>query len=72
MMLKQDFFCFNDIKTRHLKNRSLKKCLVLYRFVNLKLFHPEQRNFDRTDMRILYTDVSQTIFDTEFSGFEIA
>jgi len=38
---------------RHFKNRSLKKCLVLYQFVNLKLFHPEWRNFDWTTMKFL-------------------
>jgi hypothetical protein len=42
-------FCFNDIKMRHLKNRSLVKCLILYQFVNLKLFHPEQRDFEIRD-----------------------
>ncbi len=70
-MLKQDFFALMMSKQDFSKIDHWKKCLVLYRFLNLKLFHPEQRNFDRTDMRILYTDVSQTIFDTDFSGFEI-
>ncbi len=40
---------------RHLKNRLLEKCLVLYLFINLKLFHPEQRNFDQNDTRFLDT-----------------
>ncbi len=38
---------------RHLKNRLLGKCLKSYWFVNLKLFHPEQGNFDQTAMRFL-------------------
>ncbi len=63
------FLCFNDTKMRHLKNRSLEKCLVSYRFINFKLFHPEQRNFDRTDMRFLDTCISRMIFDTEISRF---
>ncbi len=50
-----EIFCFNNIKTRHLKNRLLEKCLVSYWFVNLKLFHPERRNFDQNDMRFLDT-----------------
>jgi hypothetical protein len=61
---------------RHLKNRSLENCLVFYQFVNLKLFHPEQRNFDQTDRYFfipvfLDNDVSLTIFDTEILRFEI-
>ncbi len=40
---------------RHLGNRSLEKCLVSYRFVNIKLLHPEWRNFDRNDTRCLDT-----------------
>jgi hypothetical protein len=57
-------FCFNDIKMRHLEIRLLEKCLISYQFVNLKLFHPEQRNFDQTDTRFLDTGISQMIFDT--------
>ncbi len=48
-------FCFNNIKMRHLENRTLGKCLVSYWFVNLKLFHPEQRDFDQSNMRFLET-----------------
>ncbi len=40
---------------RHLENRSLEKCLILYQLVNLKLFHPEQRNVDQNYMRFLDT-----------------
>ncbi len=40
---------------RHLKNRSLGKCLTLYWFFNLELFHPKQRNFDQNDFRFLNT-----------------
>ncbi len=40
---------------RHLKNRSLGKCLKLYQFANVKLFHPEWRNFYQTDTRFLDT-----------------
>ncbi len=29
------FFCSNDINMRHLKNRSLEKCLIWYQFINL-------------------------------------
>ncbi len=49
------FFSFNNIKMRHLRNRSLEKCLLSYWFVNIKLFHPEWRNFDRIDTRFLDT-----------------
>jgi hypothetical protein len=45
-------FCFNDIKTRHLENRLLEKCLVSYWFDDLKLFHPDWTNFDQTDTGI--------------------
>ncbi len=51
---------------RHLEIRSLEKCLVSYQFVNLKLFHPEWRNFDCTDMRFLDTGISQTILILRF------
>ncbi len=57
---------------RHLDNRLLEKCLVLYQFINLKLFHPERRNFDGTDVRFLDTGISQMIFDTEILRFTIA
>jgi hypothetical protein len=67
-----NFFCFNAIKMRHLKNRSLEKCIILYQFVNLKLFHPEQRNFDRTSMRFLDTGISRIIFNTDILRFEMA
>ncbi len=43
---------------RHLENRSLEKCLILYQLVNLKLFHPEWRNFDITDTRFFDTGIS--------------
>jgi len=59
------FFCLNDIKMRHLKNRSLEKCLISYQLVNLDLFHPECRIFDRTNMKFLNTGISRTIHDTE-------
>ncbi len=49
------FFCFNDIKMRHLGNRLLEKCLISYRFINLELFHPELRNFDQNNMRLIDT-----------------
>ncbi len=49
------FFCLSDVKTRHLKNRLLEKCLVSYWFINLELFHPEWRNFEQNDMRFLNT-----------------
>ncbi len=52
---KKIFFCFNDIKMRHLGKRSLEKCLVSYWFVNLKLFHLEQINFGQNNMRFLDT-----------------
>ncbi len=55
MMLKQDFFAFYDIIMRRLNNKSLEKCLVSYWFINLELFHPEQRNFDQNVMRFLNT-----------------
>ncbi len=71
-MLKRDFFYFNNIKMRHLKNRSMGKCLVSYQFISLELFHPEQTNFDRTYMSFLKTSISQTIFVTEILRFEIA
>jgi hypothetical protein len=51
---------------RHLKNRSLEKCLLSYQFINLKLFHPERRNFDQNDLRFL--DTGEKIL---FSRFEI-
>ena len=57
---------------RHLKNRSLEKCLVSYWFVNLKLFNPEWINFDWVDTRFLETCISRMIFDTEILRFEIA
>ncbi len=60
-----EIFNLNNIKTRHLENRLLEKCLVLYQFVKLKLFHHERRNFDRTDMRFLDTAIYRMIFDTE-------
>ncbi len=66
-----EIFCFNDIKMRHLENRSLEKCLVLYWFVNLELFHPEWRNFDQTNTRFLDTSISWMIFNTEILRFEI-
>jgi hypothetical protein len=46
-----EIFYFNNIKMRHLKNRLLKKCLVSYQFVNVKVFHPEWRNFDPTEIK---------------------
>ncbi len=46
-------FCFNNIQKDISKNRSLEKCLILYQFINIKLFYPEGRNFDQTDMRFL-------------------
>jgi hypothetical protein len=61
------FFSLNDIKMRHLENRLLGKCFVLYLFVNLKVFHPKWRNFDLSEMRILDTSISQMIFDAEIS-----
>jgi hypothetical protein len=64
-MLKQEFFCFKDIKIRHIENRSLEKCIILYWFVNLELFHPEWRNFDLINSRFLNTGISQMVFDTE-------
>jgi len=64
-------FCLTNIKMRHIENRSLEKCLLSYRFVNLILFHPEWRNFDWTDTRFPDTSISQTIFDTEILIFEI-
>jgi len=64
------FFCFNDIKMRH-HEQIVEKCLVLYQFINLKLFHPEWRNSDRTDLIFLDTGISKMIFDTEISRFEI-
>jgi len=64
--------CFNHFKMRHLKNRSLKKCLVSYQFINLKLFYPQWRNFDRTDMRFLDTGISWTIFYSKILIFKIA
>jgi hypothetical protein len=51
---------------RHLENSPLKKFLVLYWFVNLKVFHPECRNFDQTDTIFLNTE--ETFL---FSIFEI-
>ncbi len=57
---------------RHLENRLLEKCLVSYQFINLRLFHPEWRNFDQTDKRFLDTGISQTIFDAGILRFEIA
>jgi len=53
---------------RHLKNRSLEKCLGYYWFVNLELFHPEQRNFDQNDMRFL--DYWRNYF-FQYQDFEI-
>ncbi len=49
------FFWLNNIKTRHLKNRLLEKCIVSYQFINLKLFHPEWINFKQNNMRFLNT-----------------
>ena len=72
MMLKQDFFCLNVIEMRHLENRSLEKYLISYQFVNLELFCLEQRNFDRTNTRLLNTSISQIIFPTKISKFKIA
>ncbi len=61
------FFCLNDVEMI-LENRSLEKCLVSYRFVNLKLFHPQQRNFDQDDTGFLNTGFINTgefFFDAE-------
>ncbi len=55
---------------RHLENRSLEKCLGSYRFVNLELFHPEQRNFDQNDMRFLNYSRS-FFFNIKILRFEI-
>ncbi len=49
------FFCFNNAKMKHLKNILLEKDLVSYRFIDFKLFHPEQRNFYQNDTRFLDT-----------------
>jgi hypothetical protein len=63
---------------RHLKNRSLENCLISYRLIYLKLFHPEGRNFDWTDMRFLDTGISQTKFlilrfrDSRLPSFSIS
>ncbi len=40
---------------RNLENRLLEKCLISYQIINLKLFHPEQGNFDQNYMRFLDT-----------------
>jgi hypothetical protein len=57
---------------RHLENRSLGKCLVSYQFVNLELFHPEQRNFEQTDTRFFDSQISQMISEIEILIFKIA
>ncbi len=65
------FFCFNDIKMRHLKNSMLEKYLVSYRFVNLELVHPERRNSEQTDIRFFNIEILQMISDIEILRFEI-
>ncbi len=66
------FFSLNDIKMRYLENRSLEKCLISSPFVNLEIFHPEQRNFEQTDTRFFDIEISQMISDIQISRFEIA
>jgi hypothetical protein len=55
------FVCFNNIKTRLLKNRASEKCLISY--------HPEQRHFDQTDMRFLYSSISWMFFGAKILRF---
>jgi hypothetical protein len=55
---------------RHLDNRSLGKCLVSYWFVNLELFHPEQRNFDQND-NFSIPEKKNYVFDIEILRFKV-
>jgi hypothetical protein len=56
---------------RHHKNISIKKCLISYWFVNLKLFHPEWRNFDQNDKRFL-NSVEKVLFSRFETLFNLA
>ncbi len=60
MRILCDKLCLNEIIvgyffSKNLENGSLEKCFVSYQFITLKLFHPEQRNFDQNNMRFLDT-----------------
>ncbi len=62
------FFCFNDIKMRHLQNRYSEKCLILNWFINLKCFHPKWWNFDQTNTIFFDTSI---LNDFPYWDFEI-
>ncbi len=53
------------------ENISIKKCLISYWFVNLKLFHPEWRNFDQNDKRFL-NSVEKVLFSRFETLFNLA
>jgi hypothetical protein len=42
------------ISKQEITKTDVKKCLISYQFVNLKLFHPEQVNLDRTEIAYFF------------------